>query len=78
MAQAVRWPTLGLAQQIATIAKAARLHPSAPCCSGWKARLGGHGLNALVWELHRRGLVRAEEQTSATGWHNLFFTNLRC
>ncbi|PRW44554.1 glucose-6-phosphate dehydrogenase [Chlorella sorokiniana] len=45
---------------------------------GWKARLGGHKLNDHVWELHRRGFVRAEERTSATGQRNLFFTNLRC
>lgn len=47
-------------------------------CSDWKARLGGHRLNSLVWELHRRGLVRAENRAAATGQINLFFTNLRC
>lgn len=52
--------------------------PSILACSDWKSRLGGHKLNDLMWELHRRGLVRAEERTSISGQRNLFFTNLRC
>lgn len=49
-----------------------------PARSDWRACLGGHRLYDLVWELDRRGLVRAEDRAAATGQINLFFTNLRC